>query len=57
MIFKSIDNYTNLQTNIQILNKAIKSRKLNTLEQFEIYKDQKTFKNEILNDQITCDHI
>ena len=34
--------YTNIQTNLQILDRRHKDPKLNTLEQFEIYKHHKT---------------
>ena len=38
--------------------KTHKGPKLNTLEQFQIYRHHKTHtKNDILNDQITYDHI
>ena len=45
-------SYTNIDTNLEILHYLPKSRKLNTAEQYEIYKHYKTQPNNILNDQL-----
>ena len=43
--------YKNIDNNMNILHVHIKGRKLDTLEQLEIYKHTKTNKNDILNEQ------
>ena len=44
--------YDNVEHNMEILHTLPKSHKLNTTEQFEIYKHHKQNKSHILNDQI-----
>ena len=43
-------SYTNIDTNLEILHLLPKGRKLNTAEQYEIYKHHTTQPNNILND-------
>ena len=43
--------YKNIDNNMNILQVHTKARKLDTLEQLEIYKHTKTNKNDILNEQ------
>ena len=43
--------YKNIDNNMNILHVHTKGRKLDTLEQLEIYKHTKTNKNDILNEQ------
>ena len=43
--------YKNSDSNMNILHVHTKGRKLNTVEQLEIYKHTKTNKNDILNEQ------
>ena len=43
--------YKNIDNNMNILHVHTKGRKLDTLEQLEIYKHMKTNKNDILNEQ------
>ena len=45
-------SYTNIDTNLEILHYLPKGRKLNTTEQYEIYKHHTTQPNNILNDQL-----
>ena len=45
-------SYTNIDTNLEILHLLPKGRKLNTAEQYEIYKHHTTQPNNILNDQL-----
>ena len=45
-------SYTNIKNNLEILHYLPKSRKLNTAEQYEIYKHYTIQPNNILNDQL-----
>ena len=45
-------SYTNIENNLEILHYLPKSRKLNTAEQYEIYKHHTLQPNNILNDQL-----
>ena len=44
--------YTDINTDMEILHIQHKSRKLNTLEQYEIYKQYNTEPNNMLNEHI-----
>ena len=50
-LIEAIHTYKNIDNNMNILHVHIKGRKLDTLEQLEIYKHTKTNKNDILNEQ------
>ena len=45
-------SYTNIEHNMEILHYLPKSRKLNTAEQFEIYRYHALQPNNILNEQL-----
>ena len=49
--FNTRHTYTDIETNLEILHKLLKGPKLNTTEQYEIYK-HKQFPINILNDQL-----
>ena len=51
-IFNTHHTYTNIETNLEILHILLKDHKLNTTEQYEIYKYYKQSLTNILNDQI-----
>lgn len=51
-LINTLHTTTNITQNMEILHITQKGRKLDTLEQFEIYKNTITHKDDILNDQL-----
>ena len=51
-IFNTHHTFTDIETNLEILHTLPKGPKLNTTEQYEIYKHYKQSPTNILNDQI-----